>query len=337
MIGAARITLLTCVVGLLAGILISTVGAQTEESSAQTQPTAPPTETFGAPPELQAVAAEVDRLLRERRFAEARAICQQGYDSATDDATRALALRGIGETYKEDYLASKAIKVFQQAIETFQQVIQQYPQSDQVSWAKLGIAECYVDQAEVADPEENIAVAMPMLEQFLKDYPNHERAEWALKYRGWCYERLGNDEAALAEYLKAPVLYPKHRWTPICLRSAIVLQQKMERWEDAIATAGRYLQLFPDCDPVNAQLTMGFSYAGKGDLATAIQEFDKVVSQYPIFKGQCAMALFQKGLSQKALGQLAAARQTLAQLAQTYPDDYLAVQAKQQLELMGAE
>jgi len=322
MSGAIKIVLFACLAGLLLALSAPVV-------CAQTQPTAPQ-ETFGAPTDLVATATQVDQLLRQRKYAEARAICQQVYDAASDDATRALALRGIGETYKEEYLMDKAI-------ETFQQVVEQYPQSDQVSWAKLGIAESCIFKAEVARPEQNIALAMPILEQFLKDYPDHERAERALKHRGWCYERLGNYEAALAEYLKAVDLYPAHRWAHGCLMRAIGLQQKLGRWDDAIAAAGRYIQLFPDWDPVNAQLTMGFSYAGKGDLATAIQEFDKVVSQYPIFKGQCAMALFQKGLSQKALGQLAAARQTLAQLAQTYPDDYLAVQAKQQLELMGAE
>ena len=318
-----RVAKATVVVGLTALLLAFLTCA----AGAQPEPPSSSAETFGASPSLVDTAARVVDLLHQHKYAEARAICQQGYDSAPDDATRALGLRGIGETYKEEYSMDQAIGIFQQ-------VITQYPQSDQVSWARLGIAECYLYKGEVAHLQENIAIAMPMLEQFLKDYPNHERAERALKYRGWCYQKLGNDEAALAEYLKAPDLYPKNPWTNGCLERAIELQQKLGRWDDAIASARRYIQLFPDRDPANAQLTIGFSLAGKGDLASAITEFDKVVSQYPTAKGQCAMALFQKGLSQKALGQLAAARTTLEQLAQAYPDDYLASQAQRELDMM---
>ena len=51
----------------------------------------------------------------------------------------------------------------------------------------------------------------------------------------------------------------------------------------------------------------------------------------------CADALLQKGLSQKALGQLTAARQTLEQLIAAYADTYPATQAKQQLEALAAQ
>jgi len=325
MTGAARIMLRGLVVGLLVVTLAGVVGAEEQAPPAQTE-----TRTWGAPVELREAAVLVHRLIKERKFDQARAVCQEAYNSPADDETRALALRGIGEAYKEEYLMDRAIEIFQQ-------VIEQYPQSKQVSWAKLSIAESYTYKAEVARPQENIALAMPILEQFLKDYPNHERAERALKFRGWCYERLGKEEAALAEYQKAVDLYPKHRWTKGCLMRVIELQQKFGRWDDAIASARRYIELFPDRGPASAQLSIGFSYAGKGDLGAAVQEFGKVLTQYPDSKGQCAMALFQTGLGQRALGQLAGARQTFEQLIQTCPDDYLAVQAQRELEMMGAQ
>ena len=277
MIGGARITLLTCVVGLLAGVLISTVGAQTEGSSAQTQTAAPPTETWGAPPELQAVAAEVDRLLRERRFAEARALCQAGYDSATDDSTRALALRGIGETYQLQHVLDRAIEVFEQ-------VIARYPQSDQVAWAKVGIAESYVLQAEDGW-QERVAKAMTVLEPLLQDPPNEEWVAAALRARGRCYELLGNNEAALAAYLKVVDLFPKLRRTRHSLERAIELQQKLGRWGDAIATAKRYIELLPQQDPTQAAellpdawFTIGLIYANTGNVPQAIVEFDKALA-----------------------------------------------------------
>jgi TolA-binding protein len=67
----------------------------------------------------------------------------------------------------------------------------------------------------------------------------------------------------------------------------------------------------------------------------AITQFDKVVTQYPAAKDDCAKALFQKGLSQKALGQTEAAVQTFQQLKQDYPDNALAAQAQQQLDALG--
>lgn len=314
----ARFPRLACLM-----VLLICVAASTAAFAADTR-------TYGAPPDLVATATQVANLLVEHKCVEARAICQQVYDSAPNDAIRAVALRGIGETYKEEYLMDRAIEIFQQ-------VIQQYPSTDQVSWAKIGIAESYIYKAEVVRPEENIALAMPILEQFVRDYPTHERAERALKFRGWCYEQSGNAQAALAEYLKAVDLYPQHRWTNGCLIRAIELFQKAERWDDAITQGQRYIQLFPDRYPVVAQTSIGMSYAGKGDLARAIVEFEKIPTLYPAEKGQCANALFQKALAQKALGQLASARQTFEQLAETYKDDYLAVQAKSQLEMMGAQ
>jgi TolA-binding protein len=297
-------------------------GAQEQAAPAQTEI------TLGASPEYRDLALQIDQLLKQRKFDDARAICQQRYDAATDDETRAMFLRGIGEVYK--------VQRSLQCIDIFKQVIDKFPNSKQVSWAKLGLAEAYIWKGAIMGrPEENFGLAMPLLEQFLKDYPTHERAGRALWGRGMVYDRLGNDAAALAEYQKAVDLYPTQKMTDLCLERVIALQQKAGRWDDAIASAKRYLQLYSK-GAAAAQLSIGFSYAGKGDLATAIVEFDKVVSQYPESK-EAPAALYQKALSQKALGQLGAARQTLQGLVQTYPDSYSATQAKQQLELMATQ
>jgi len=91
----ATTTALIATTGLLVAVLICAAGAQTEQPTGSA-------ETFGALPDLVA-SAQVDALLRQHEFTEACAICQHGFDSATDDATRALALRGIGDTYGEEY------------------------------------------------------------------------------------------------------------------------------------------------------------------------------------------------------------------------------------------
>jgi len=318
---ATTTMLIATIVLLLAGLICA--------AGAQTAPPPPTDTTLGAPPEYRDVALRVDQLLGERKFDEARAICQQQYDAATDDETRALFLRGIGEVYK----VQRSLK----CMDVFKQVLDQFPQTKQVSWAMLGLAEAYIWKGMIMGaPQENFGPGMTLLEQFLRDYPDHERAARALWGRGMVYDRLGNDAAALAEYQKAVDGYPTQKMADLCLERVIALQQKASRWDDAIASAKRYIGLYQK-GAAQAQLSIGMSYAGKGDLAAAITEFDKVVSLYSGDKTTCADALLQKGLSQKALGQLAAARQTLEQVVQTYPDSYPATQAKQQLEALAAQ
>jgi len=327
MTGTVRITPLACVTLLLVALLVCMASGQTESSGTPSGATpsaatpAPPTETLGAPPELQAVAAEADRLLRERRFAEARALCQAGYDSATDDVTRALALRGIGETYQLQHVLDRAIEVFEQ-------VIARYPQSPQVPWAKVGIAESYVLQAEDGS-QERVAKAMTILEPLLQDPPDEEWVAAALRARGRCYDLLGNNEAALADYLKVVDLFPKLRRTRHSLERAIELQQKLGRWGDAIASARRYIELLPQQDRARAQYMIGHCYGCKGDLLSAIAEFDVVLKQYPGATEECAMALFQKADCQRGLGQMSDARATLDQLISAYSQSSAAVHAKE--------
>jgi tetratricopeptide (TPR) repeat protein len=109
------------------------------------------------------------------------------------------------------------------------------------------------------------------------------------------------------------------------------------RWDEAIAAARRYIELFPFRGPYDAQVAIGMCYMGKADPAQAIVEFDKVLSQYPDRKPQCAQALLQKGLCQKTLGQLAAAKSTFEQVIQAYPNGDAASKAKQELALLAGE
>lgn len=114
-----------CVIGLLVGPSVPAAAPQTAAEPA-------PEKTFGAPPGLRDVAVEIDRLLtKERKFADARAMCEQAYRSATEEEVRAFFLRGIAETEKMQGRLDLAI-------ELFKQVIAQFPQTQQISWAKFG-------------------------------------------------------------------------------------------------------------------------------------------------------------------------------------------------------
>jgi tetratricopeptide (TPR) repeat protein len=109
--------------------------------------------------------------------------------------------------------------------------------------------------------------------------------------------------------------YRDQQWADAGLALMVALQQKFERWDDAIASARRYLQLFPTRDPAGMQLTIGRCCAAKGDQAQAIAEFEKVLAQYPDAKPQCAEALKNIGLAYRALGRHGDAAATFQRLA----------------------
>jgi len=321
-----RVAITTVVVGmtgLLLALLVCAAGAQPENP-----PPPPPAQlTYGAPAGLRDTAVTLEGLFKQKKYAEAHALCQQGYAAATDDEIKAFYLRYDAETYMEERSP--------QCEPVLKQVIAQYAGTAQASWATMDLGEAYVHAALViGNTEHYSALAMTYLGQFISAHPAHERIARAYWWRALLQERQGNYQAALTDYQKAADLYPTYPNGNECLMGAIKLLQKFERWDDAITYAQRYIQLLPQFNPAAAQLTIGFSYAGKGDLAGAITEFDKVVTQYPGAKDDCAKALFQKGLSQKALGQTEAAVQTFQQLKQDYPDDALASQAQQQLDAL---
>lgn len=319
MTSRAQIAFVAWLFGVLAGVSIPTALAETETAKVETET------TLGAPPEYRDVALRVDQLLNERKFDEARAVCQQGYDSATDDETRALFLRGIGEVYK--------VQRSPQCIDIFRQVIERFSESKQAPWAKFGLAEAYIYKGMLmGGMEENLALAMPILEEFLKDYPNHERCARALWGRGLVQERLGKDQAALVEYEKAVAAYPSQKMADLCLKRIIDLQQKLRRFNESIMSARRYMTLYPGGDCAGAQLAVGKSYALSGDYASASEELAQVLSRYPDHRDECAEALFQSAFCYRALGLEDEARAAYLRLIETYPDHQLAGLAKARLQ-----
>jgi len=296
--------------------------------AAQEPPPPPPGAGALAGDPLQ-MALQVDRLLNEGKYAEARTICQQVYDTATDSYLRAVALRAIGETYKEADESDRALA-------TYQRLLAEFPQSDQVPWALAGMIEAYYVKAGTTNqPAPNLQQAIAAGRRFLKDYPRHERASYILLYLGRCYRKLGDDLAALAEFQRAVTDFPGQKFAEGCLQEVIGLQQKLGRWEEAIASARRYLELFPGRHSASAQMAIAFAYVGKGNLEQAAAEFARVPAQYPAQADLCAWALYQKASCEQSMGQAAAARATLEQLVRDHPGHSLAQRAQAQLAAAG--
>lgn len=322
MTGARRMMAASCVVGLLVGCLIGAGGAP---ALAASSPYAP----LPWPAELHEFAVALGQLHQEGKFAEALDVCQQGYAAATDYEQRAFLLRCIGKTYERDM-------AFDQAIYYYRQVIEQYPESGlQVSWAKRDLAVSYMHRGSLGSLDQDTRLAKQVLEDFVQLYPEHQVIDECSLRLAKCNDMLGNHEIALAQYLATVEHYPTKRYARDCLKNAITLQQKFGRWDDAIASARRYLQVYAADDAEDAadvQLTLGYSLAARGDLAGAALEFENMVAHYPASRDDCAMALYQKANCEKALGGLGAARLTLERLVRDYPESYLSVRAKQGLE-----
>jgi hypothetical protein len=134
-----------------------TSGSPTVPTAQGRKLTSPPDATWGGRAELRDTAVLVWRLIHEGKFAQARAACACLYDSARDEETRALALRGIAEAYREEFSSERAIEIFKQGIEEF-------PESSQVSWAKLDLAETCIDRSELMQREQSIAAATRLLQ-----------------------------------------------------------------------------------------------------------------------------------------------------------------------------
>jgi len=143
---------------------------------------------------------------------------------------------------------------------------------------------------------------------------------------------LSKPEEALTVFECAAPYVDRHKgelWAADCLSLIIMLQRQFGHWDEAIATARRYIELFPGRDPGGAQLAIGLSWMGKKDFARAVAEFEKLLTEYRGDRKQCAMALFQKARCQRALGQLPEARSTLEQLIRDYAETDPGIQAKE--------
>ena len=241
-----------------------------------------PSKSFGAPPGLREQAITLKTLFDQGKFADAHALCQQGFAAATDDETRGFYLRYDGEAYMCEYSP--------QCVEVLKQVVEQFGHTIQVSWAKLDLGEIYTQEALMGPPEEPAAKALSALDGFVREYPGHEKIARVLWLRGRCSERLGNHEAALADYQEAVNLDPKQANADLCMQRTFEVQVQLHRWDDAIASAQRYIELFPGRRPVEVGMVKVLAHACKGGLPQALKEFEQLITQYPNLVSRCAEA-----------------------------------------------
>ena len=69
-------------------------------------------------------------------------------------------------------------------------------------------------------------------------------------------------------------------WAHHCLKLQMALEQGLGLWDDAIASARRYLSLFSDKEPAAAWFAIGLAKASKGLLSEATGDFDQALNCY---------------------------------------------------------
>jgi tetratricopeptide (TPR) repeat protein len=178
---------------------------------------------------------------------------------------------------------------------------------------------------------------MPLTEEFIRQYPKHYYVVGALYARGWGCEQLGDKAAALAEYQRAVDEYPQYPHSDLCLLRVAAIHQELREWDDAIAAAHKYLEIYPHRHPWEARFSAGISYYRKGDPRPAIAEFTEAFDSSPAAYEDRAPALFFRAMSHKALEEPVQARQDLEQLVASYPKHRLGAQAQEELAALGSQ
>jgi len=111
---------------------------------------------------------------------------------------------------------------------------------------------------------------------------------------------------------------------------------KEGRYEEARTAFQQYLVDYPNSDLAgHSQYWLGETYYVSQDYKAALPAFRKVVTSYNTSR-KLPDALLKIGYCQVELGQLAAARKTLADVVRQYPETTAARLASQKLEQIGA-
>ncbi|QDU48071.1 tol-pal system protein YbgF [Gimesia panareensis] len=234
---------------------------------------------------------------------------------------------------------------YKEARDVLREFVKQYPQNKNLPDALYRIAECsyLLDDLKTAESE---------FTDFLKRYPNHALEEWAYPYFGDVLLRQGKPDLAIKSFQRSLDRHPKGAMSQDAqfgLASSylqnkqpdeaekrfkeIADQKNHSRASDAQmalatslfdrgkfqAAADAFLAVptkFPESAlGTTARLNAGYAYYDLKDFPKAIAQFDLVAKD----PAQAANALYWKGVSLKAAGQLSDAITTLEQAQQAKP------------------
>jgi tetratricopeptide (TPR) repeat protein len=225
-------------------------------------------------PDQNQITQQLEALFAESKFAEAKAVCQQGYEAAADDETRAFYLRSLGTVYNKERDVARAAEILKQ-------VMARFPATRQAALARIDLAKVHMYLAEIGQPlQENLAQALALLEAFLQERPQDDHAARALWWRGIAHERLGNRDAAFGDYQQAVDLYPAGEKADLCLTRMVEMHLEDGRLEEVIAAGRRYLELYAEKETGPVWYAMGMAYVRSGVYTGATGALDRAVASY---------------------------------------------------------
>ncbi len=232
--------------------------------------------------------------------------------------------------------------------------VRDYPKSKSLPDVLYRVGECsyLLDDLKSAATE---------FQQFLKQYPQHDLVEWALPYLADTKLRLKEPEAARDLFKKALAQYPHGRLTEDSkfglaradeelkdfdaaaalyselaenkatgtraaqsLMNLATIRFRTGKYDDASKLFLRLIEEFPKFKSLaSAQLNAGLSLYQMGQYRRAIDLFDRASAD----KGQSAVAGYWKGISFKALGDMAQAVQVLKATYEADPQNPVAPSA----------
>jgi len=268
-----------------------------------------------------------DRLTAEKAAA-ALPTAQYVAANASDAEGQALGRRALAEIARQlNHLADAEAQ--------FRAVVLLYPGSGQAVWARYGLGlVCEKLAGALARPALR-RTAIAEFQALLASSPAHPVANRAAEKIGLIYLDSREYEKAVEAYTKAITSYPGTPGAVFAHGGLAQAYRELRRWDDAVtharlrASSPRY----PRC--AMFLVIAGMALAGKGDLAQAAAEFQKVVDGYPGETEFRAQALYQKGFCFKALGDLTGAVATWRALIANYPSHHLSLGAQEQLRLLG--
>lgn len=249
----------------------------------------------------------------------------------------------LGLTYinEQDYKAARAV---------LRDFVKSHPTNTNIAQGRYRVAEC----SYLLD---DLKAALPELKEFLDKHPQDPLAERAIPYLGDVYLRLGQADGALAAFDRAIKDYPtssliddarfgRAKALEALKRDAEAVQQyqelaqksdspraaeaqfqlaarqfEMKRFSDAAAAYRDLLQRFPKSSLVPAaRLNAGYALFQNGEFAEAEKQFAEAQRDAP----NSLTARYWRGLSLKAMGDVAQAATVLADAAKEAGDAPLA-------------
>jgi tetratricopeptide (TPR) repeat protein len=130
-------------------------------------------------------------LVRQNRVGESLLHYQEAAETTADSVTSFMALKNLGVSYQD-------LKRWREAERVWVQMLNRFPSSSFAPEAALNIARCKMEYGEYKGAIHAYEKAMPLLDS--------EAKARAFYWMGASYERMGDYQQAVVQYLKVPYL-----------------------------------------------------------------------------------------------------------------------------------